>query len=127
MLPHGLDCGFGNSHVKAVSRLKQLPVGPLHRLVRWSITGFAVVLVTGTCFILGNVTAYLGNYFLYLKLPAILLAGVNALVFYLTPTYGKVAVLGPGQDAPAPASTIAVVSLFLWFSITFLGRMTGIL
>jgi hypothetical protein len=106
---------------------KQLPVGPLHRLVPWALFGFVLALITGTCFIIGSATAYLGNTALYLKIPAILLAGVNALAFYVTRTYRKVQDLGPGDDAPAPAKAIAFVSLFLWFSVITLGRMIGIL
>ena len=73
---------------------KQLPTGPLHKFVPWSFAGLALALITGVCFILGRPTNYVDNWFLYLKLPALFLAGLNALLFYLTKTNQRVQALG---------------------------------
>jgi hypothetical protein len=105
---------------------KQFPAGPLHKFVPWSLAGFGLALITGVSFILGRPTNYVDNIFLYLKIPALLLAGTNALLFYLTRTNQRVDLLGPGEDAPLAAKIFAGASMFLWFSVIALGRMIGI-
>jgi hypothetical protein len=105
---------------------KQLPAGPLHKFVPCSLAGFGLALITGVCFILGRPTNYVDNIFLYLKIPALLLAGINAGLFYLTRTNQRVQTLGPGEDAPLVAKLFAGASIFLWFSVIALGRMIGI-
>ena len=112
--------------LRMLGMAKQLPLGPLHQLaLPWAITGFALSLITGGLFIVGHATSYVGNTALYLKLGALLLTGVNVLVFYLT-SFRKAEAVGPGEDAPLPAKMVAAASLFLWFSVITLGRMIGI-
>ena len=105
---------------------KQLPAGPLHKFVPWSLAGFGLALTTGLLFIFGRATNYVDNMFLYLKIPALFLAGLNALLFYLTKTNQRVVALGPGEDAPIVAKVFAGASILLWLSVIFLGRMIGI-
>ncbi|HEY4580658.1 MAG TPA: DUF6644 family protein [Candidatus Acidoferrales bacterium] len=103
---------------------KQLPLGSLHQLVLpWALAGFGVSLITGICFIIGFATDYVGNIAFYLKLGALLLLGINALIFYVTPIHREVAAVAPGEDAPAAAKMIATISVFLWFSVIALGRL----
>jgi hypothetical protein len=61
------------------------------------------------------------NLMFQLKLLALLLAGLNVLLFYLT-VFRKVEALGPGEDAPPLAKLIAGSSLFLWFAVICFGR-----
>ena len=105
---------------------KQLPLGPLHQLVLpWALTGFGIMLITGTLLTVGMATNYVGNWAFYLKVFAMLLAGVNALAFYLTVSR-EVEALGPGQDAPPLAKMIAGASMFLWFSVLTFGRFISL-
>jgi len=103
---------------------KQLPCGPVHRLtLRWAFVGFSIMAVTGFLLMAGKATAYLvDNVAFYLKLLGILLAGVNALVFYSTAAFRAVETLGPGEDAPPLAKAVAGASMFLWLSVITFGR-----
>jgi hypothetical protein len=100
---------------------KGLPVGPLHQFIPWGIAGFIVNLITGLLFFVGSPTAYAYNIAFQLKMIAILLAGMNVLVFYLI-LFRKAEALGPGDDAPLAAKCVAGTSLFLWLSVIVLGR-----
>ena len=101
---------------------KELPIAPLHRLVPWAIAGFGINLVTGILAFIGMPLFYTYDTAFWLKMLAILLAGLNVGAFYLTGVFHKVERLGPGEDAPLSAKLIAASSMFLWFSVIILGR-----
>ena len=102
---------------------KRLPFAPLHRLLPWAIAGFSLCLLTGTLFFAGEPFQYIHNSVFWFKILFIALAGTNVLVFYVTDIFHKVENLGPGDDAPPAAKLIAVLSLFLWIGVMYLGRM----
>jgi hypothetical protein len=104
---------------------KDLPVGPLHRLVPWGIFGFLLCVVSGTLFVVGEPFQFLERGTFQLKMLFILIAGINVLVFYLF-MFRDVETLGPGDDAPLPAKAIAAFSLFLWIGVIYWGRLLGI-
>jgi hypothetical protein len=102
---------------------RHLPLLPLNRFVLWGILGFAINLVTGILFFVGNPAQYVHNIAFGWKVLFIILAGMNVLVFYLTGTYRRVGMLQPGEDAPPLAKVIAGTSLFLWLAVMYMGRM----
>lgn len=102
---------------------KQLVPGPFERLIPWAIGGFVINLITGCLFFTGDPSQYVHNNVFWLKLLFIVLAGINALVFYVTGIARKVDALGPGDDAPWSAKAIAATSLVLWIGVIFWGRM----
>jgi uncharacterized membrane protein len=101
---------------------KQLPIGPLHRLVPWAMAGFGINVATGILAFTGMPLYYTYDVAFWLKMLAILLLGLNVAAFYLTNTFEAVVDLGPGDDAPPMAKFIAGSSLFLWFAVIALGR-----
>ena len=101
---------------------KALPIGPLHRLVPWAIAGFGINLVTGGLAFIGMPLEYTYDLAFWLKMLAILLAGLNVAAFYVTGTFGRVEQMGAGEDAPPIAKVIAASSLFFWFAVIVLGR-----
>jgi hypothetical protein len=101
---------------------KQVPIGPLHRLVPWAMAGFGINLVTGVLAFTGMDQYYTYNWAFWLKMMAIMLLGLNVAAFYLTGAFESVEGLGPGDDAPPLAKFIAATSLFLWFAVITLGR-----
>jgi uncharacterized membrane protein len=101
---------------------KQIPIGPLHKLVPWAIAGFGINLVTGVLAFTGMADYYTYNWAFWIKMFAIMLLGLNVAAFYLTGAFESVRGLGPGDDAPPFAKFIAATSLFLWFAVITLGR-----
>jgi hypothetical protein len=101
---------------------KQIPIGPLHRLVPWALAGFGVNLVTGVLAFTGMDQYYTYDWAFWLKMLAIMLLGLNVAAFYLTDAFESVEHLGPGEDAPPLAKFIAATSLVLWFTVITLGR-----
>lgn len=102
---------------------KRLPVRPLHQLLFWGILGFALNIITGLVFFVGAPGQYVHNVSFWLKLLLIFLAGINALLFYVTGIFRAVQGVGPGEDAPFPAKIVAAASLLLWIGVTYFGRM----
>jgi hypothetical protein len=102
---------------------KSLPLRPLSRFIGWAVAGFLVNLATGIIFFVGNPAQYVNNVAFHYKIVFIVLAGVNVLLFYWTGVSRKVALLAPGEDAPASAKVVAAVSLFLWIAVMYMGRM----
>lgn len=101
---------------------RSLPVGPLVALLPWAIGAFAVNLVTGALFFVGEPLQYLFNPVFWWKMGFIAAAGLNALVFeHAFKT--RVAALGPGTDAPRGAQIVAAVSLVCWVAVMWCGRM----
>ena len=101
---------------------KQIPLGPLHRLVPWAMVGFGLNLVTGILAFTGMDNYYTYNWAFWFKMLAIMLLGLNVAAFYLTGAFESVEGLGPGEDAPLLAKFIAGSSLFLCFAVITLGR-----
>ena len=101
---------------------KGLPLGPLQRLVPWGILGFVINLITGLGLYAANPEQY-QTWAFAAKIAFILLAGLNAMLFYVTGLKRQLGPIGPGQDVPAAAKIIAAGSLFLWIGVMFWGRM----
>lgn len=113
---------IGALDLRMLGFTKELPIAPLHRLVPWAIAGFCINLVTGVLAFIGMPLFYTYDTAFWLKMLAILLAGLNVGAFYLTGIFRRVENLGPGEDAPFSAKCIAASSMILWFSVIMLGR-----
>lgn len=105
---------------------KGLPVAPLQRLMPWAIAGFLLTLGTGVVFITGNPAQYLGppiSLSFVAKMFFILLACLNAFLFYATGLRRVVDGVEAGGDAPLGAKISAAVSLLLWVGVMYWGRV----
>jgi hypothetical protein len=112
----------GTLDLRVLGVAKGLPLGPMRRLVPWAVFGFAVNMITGIGFYIGNPEQYQTWAFLA-KVTFIVLAGANALYLYGSGLNRRLAAVGAGQDAPIAAKLVAASSLFLWFGVMFWGRM----
>ena len=78
--------------------------------------------MTGVLFLFGDPYRYAANIGFRIKAILILVAGLNALWFYV-----KIKPImhswGPDDEPPLVAKTIAVVSLGAWVCILLLGRL----
>ena len=106
---------------------KGIPIAQLERLIPWGIAGFVMNAATGFVFVAGNPVGgpmyYLTNLALQIKLVLILLAGVNLFIFYFGGIARATDAVPADGEAPASAKVIAGVSLVLWFSVIFFGRL----
>ena len=101
---------------------KGLRPGLLSRLIPWGVAGFALNVVTGILFFVGEPANYVNNIAFYFKMTFVVLAGINVLVFYLA-LAKKVEALGPDDDAPLGAKLIGAASLLLWIGVMSAGRL----
>jgi hypothetical protein len=113
---------IGALDLRMLGFAKDIPLAPMHKLVPFAIVGFVINLITGVLAFIGMPIFYTYDTAFWLKMFAILLAGVNVGVFYLTGVFRKVEGLGAGEDAPISAKLIAASSMFLWISVIMLGR-----
>jgi hypothetical protein len=100
--------------LRMLGMAKELPLGPLQRLMPWAILGFVVNLITGFLFFAGDPTQYIHNVAFAFKLLFIGLAGVNVILFYVTGLYRRVDGVGAGQDVPAAAQLAAAGGWCVW-------------
>src|SRR5262245_18057322 len=114
---------IGLMDLRLLGMAKRLPFAPLHRLLPWAISGFAICLLTGAVFLAGDPSQYIHNWVFWFKMLFIFLAGTNVMAFYATGVFRRVEALAAGEDAPVAAKVIAGVSLILWIGVMYFGRM----
>lgn len=108
--------------VRIMGFFKQLPIAPLHRLLPWGLAGLAINIATGLAAFASRPENYVYSAGVWIKILALVLLGVNAAAFYLTPIFGDVEKIGPGEDAAISAKLVAASGLFLWFVVIAMGR-----
>src|ERR671934_2912321 len=97
--------------LRMLGMAKELPLGPLQRLMPWAILGFLINLITGFLFFAGDPFQYIHNVAFGMKLLFIGLAGVNVILFYVTGLYRRVDRVRAGHHVPIAAKLIAAASL----------------
>ena len=102
--------------------LRHVDIHRAHALLPWAILGFAMNLVTGVLFVIGDPARYYANIGFRIKMLLVVLAGLNAVWFYLkiNPVMRSWDAHG---DTPALAKTIAILSLAVWAGVLLLGRL----
>lgn len=108
--------------LRLIGFFKNLPIGPLHKMMRWAIAGFTINLITGVLFFAGDPFQYIDNIAFHYKLLFVVLAGANAMLFEFLVSKQTLAVPA-GQHAPTLARCIGAASLFSWLSVLYWGRM----
>ena len=95
------------------------------RLFPWALgLGFGVSAVTGLLLVYGQPMRYYTNFWFWLKMGMMVVAGVNALVFHLT-TEQSVREWDTDRVPPSAARFAGFFSLALWAGIIITGRMTA--
>ncbi|MEO6080556.1 MAG: DUF6644 family protein [Steroidobacteraceae bacterium] len=85
---------------------------------------FAGAALTGALFFSANATTYWFNTAFRFKMLAILLAGINMLVFQLV-TFRSVGEWDRDAPTPRAAKVAGVLSLLIWTTVVVLGRIIG--
>jgi hypothetical protein len=91
------------------------------RLEPWMVGGFVVMILSGALLFYGDPAKFYGSIFMRIKFCALILAGLNVLIFKLG-TYRKVKDWDLSDATPAGAKLAAGLSLALWFCIVAAGR-----
>jgi hypothetical protein len=87
-----------------------------------AIYGFAINLITGIAFLNADPFRYFPNVAFQWKMALILMAGINALWFWIG-EHKELSQLADGEDAPFRAKVIAFISIVLWVLVIIGGRM----
>jgi hypothetical protein len=106
--------------------LKTEPVTRVGRaLLPTTWYGFLIMLLTGLPLFAAQAVQLYSNPAFRLKLLLLVLAGINALLFYKT-TYRTVSDWDYANVAPLPARAFALTSIALWSAIIVSGRLIAV-
>ena len=105
-----------------VSMLR-IPVSHLYRrLMPWTLTGFAVMFISGAVILAAYATAAYGNLYFRIKAVALLLAGINAFVYHRV-TERQIHRWDEARLPSLPARAAGLISILVWGVVILAGRM----
>jgi hypothetical protein len=103
--------------------MQRLPVSAVYqRLMRVAFAGFAVTFVSGGLLLAGFATAAYGNVYFRIKVAAMLVAGLNALVYHRL-AERRIAQWNEARRPPLPARAAGLISIAAWTIVILSGRM----
>lgn len=108
--------------LRMLGMYESVPIAATHKILPFVLAGFALNLITGILFFIGDPMRYSVNEGFQLKMLLVLLAGANALFFHLRdwlPTQSRIARMLKGITV----KVAAVISLTLWTGVLLLGRL----
>lgn len=118
---------IGAMDLRILGLAKSIPIAALERFVPLGIAAFAINAATGFAFVAGNVGGppldYLSNLSFRLKMMLIVVAGLNALAFYVFGVAREAAAIEPGGSARPAAKVIAALSIVIWMGVICFGRL----
>lgn len=108
--------------LRMAGHFRGLDPSAIHKLLPWTLIGFCLNLATGILFFYGDPLRYAANIGFQIKMVLVLLAGLNALLFYwkIRPVMST---LSPNVSSPPLAKVIAYSSLATWFGVLLCGRL----
>ena len=93
-------------------------------ILKWTWGAFALTALTGSLMFLTNASVYYHNFYFRTKMLLLLLAAINMGSFELT--LGRTAHRWDNaRSAPPAGRVVAVLSLAIWISVIFAGRLIG--
>jgi hypothetical protein len=95
-----------------------------HEMLRVTWTAFCLAVITGGLMFAANANTYYGNTAFRFKMLALLLAGVNMLIFQFI-TYRTVGQWDTGVRPPLAGRLAGAVSLTIWVTLICLARWIG--
>lgn len=108
--------------------LRAMPVSGMARhdfpFFPWSVVGFIVSSITGLLLFYSQPMRYYDNFYFWIKMGLLGLAGLNALVFHLT-TMHNVHDWEYRLPTPRAARIAGILSLAMWAGIITTGRLTA--
>jgi hypothetical protein len=113
---------IGSFDLRLLGVGRRVPIAAMHRLIPWGLAGFAINITTGTLFVLTYPDQYIYNSAFQLKVLLLMIAGLNASMFYVT-SYRRAFGSAAAVNAPLRAKVIAAVSLSAWIGVIVCGRL----
>lgn len=95
-----------------------------HEMLRLTWVAFTGAVISGAIFFIANANTYWFNTAFRFKMLAILLAGINMLVFQFF-TYRNVAAWDRNAPTPGAAKLAGLLSILIWTTVIVLGRVIG--
>ena len=92
------------------------------RLAPWMVTGFGLMFISGSMLLAGFATGAYGNVYFRVKMSAMALAAVNALIYHRF-TERRIAQWDAAASPPAGARLAGLVSICVWAVVILAGRM----
>src|SRR5436190_19759723 len=103
--------------------LQRLSISHVYRgAAPWFLAGFAMVFASGLALFTAYATLAYANFYFRLKMIALVLAGVNALVFHVM-TQRSSAQWDAAPRPPAAARVAGLTSIVLWVAVMLAGRL----
>jgi hypothetical protein len=103
--------------------LRHYPVSALYRrLIPWASGGFAVMFASGGLLFAAYATSAYPNVYFRVKMAALLLAGINAAIYYVV-TERDIANWDASPQPPVSARMAGLASIVLWAVVIVSGRM----
>ncbi len=99
-----------------------LNIAATHKLLPWVFVGFGINLTTGVLFFFGDPMRYAVNWGFQVKMILVVIAGLNALWFWLRlnkPMHSW----EPHGDTSGEAKIVAWISLISWTGVLLFGRL----
>jgi hypothetical protein len=93
-------------------------------ILKWTWAAFALTALTGLLMFSTNARVYYHNFFFRTKMLLLALSGINMLVFERTAAR-TIHGWDKAPSAPTVGKAVAAVSLVMWISIIFMGRLIG--
>lgn len=108
--------------LRMAGHFRSLDLIATHKLLPVAFIGFGLNLVTGVLFFCGDPMRYAVHAGFQLKMILVIVAGLNALLYYwkIKPGMGS---WDPEGDSPMLARVVAYVSLATWTGVLLLGRL----
>ena len=101
----------------------RIPVSQLYRrLMPWTLSGFAVMFVSGAILLVAYATSAYGNLYFRIKAIALLTAGINAF-FYHRVTERQIHRWDEARVPSVPARAAGLISILVWGVVILAGRM----
>ncbi|HLG54264.1 MAG TPA: DUF6644 family protein [Vicinamibacterales bacterium] len=103
--------------------MRQCRVSDVYRrLAPWLLTGFAIMFISGAVLLAAFATSAYGNLYFRIKAAALVLAGVNALIYHFT-TERAIARWDEAARPPLRARLAGLSSIVVWAIVILAGRM----
>src|SRR6202030_1572056 len=125
----GLSLVFGTI---LIIDLRLLGIASTHRsfkqmasdILKWTWAAFALTALTGSLMFLTNARVYYHNFYFRTKMLLLVLSCINMLVFERT-AGRTIHGWDKAPSAPPVGKAVAALSLAMWISIIFMGRLIG--